>query len=391
MRLNSIALKNSGMNLLLLLGSLLVSFLIVEFTLRTFYPKYEYAAESIYDRNTSRIWSRRANSYHIYRHPASGLPHSVYHNNLALRHHRNFNEDDIETAINVAFFGDSFVENLRLPIQYSLTEPLDYMLNLHQSFNVLNFGIDGYGTDQSFLHYLEFPYQRDLDYVFYIFCENDLRNVYENIIFSIDGSGKLIYKGSYTSSWWITFLSKLHTTYLLLDAKQRLFPEKIGINNRAIKDYFTAKAQAKRFNSPQARAIQESFVMRQENKDLDLPTYDEHLRNILLEDEFSIIDLFELFRNDLESSNRLTWHFKNDSHWNESGNQLAMVHLYQFLEKEASLSPLSKNDLKEELDAYYAAFPDGWMPDMWVKKVAVPPEKSAGIRAKYTAIEMMSK
>jgi hypothetical protein len=168
-RLNSSALKSAAVDLFLLLASVLFSFMVIEFILRTFYPKYEYAAKPSYERNASRIWSRRANSYHIYRHPDSGLSHSVYHNNLALRHHRNFKEDDIKTATNVALFGDSFVENLRLPVQYSLTEPLDYMLNLHEKFNVLNFGVDGYGTDQSFLHYLEFPYLRNLDYVFYVF------------------------------------------------------------------------------------------------------------------------------------------------------------------------------------------------------------------------------
>jgi hypothetical protein len=110
-----------------------------------------------------------------------------------------------------------------------------------------------------------------------------------------------------------------------------------------------------------------------------------------LREEFNIIDLFEVFGKGIESSNRLRWYFKNDSHWNEAGNQLAMVHLYQFLQKEANLSPISEDYLQEELYAFYAAFPDGWMPDTWVKKVAVPPEKSAIIRAKYTALEMKSK
>jgi len=127
MRLNSVALRNVGLNLFLVFASLLFSFLIVELILRICYPKYEHAAKSSYDRNPSRIWSRKANSHHRYRHPDTRVYYSVYHNNLSLRQHRNFDESDIKSAITVAFFGDSFTENLFLPAQYSLTEPLDYL------------------------------------------------------------------------------------------------------------------------------------------------------------------------------------------------------------------------------------------------------------------------
>jgi hypothetical protein len=83
----------------------------------------------------------------------------------------------------------------------------------------------------------------------------------------------------------------------------------------------------------------------------------------------------------------LDWRFKNDGHWNEAGNQLAAVYLYRFLEKETNLLPLSADKLNEEIYAYYAAFSGRWMPELWVKKLPVSPNKSARIKAKYTAIE----
>ena len=415
MRLHSVALRNLGLNVFLLFASFIFSFLVVEFTLRIWYPKYEYAAKSSYDRNASRIWSRRSNSHHRYRHPDSHLYHSVYHNNLALRQHRNFDESDIKSAINVAFFGDSFTENLLLPVQYSLTEPLDYLLNLHAKFNVLNFGVGGYGTDQSFLYYRDFQYSTYLDYVFYIFCSNDLRNIYENNIFSLDRAGKLILNGASTSTWWVRFLSQFHTTYLLIDSKRRLFSEQEDINSRAVEDFFVAWNRARRLHSPRADSIQESFIRGQTNEHLRksisifqsliylwqqaveknggkfyvvlLPRYEEHLAKSLISAEINVIDLFEILENTIGQSNPLDWRFKNDGHWNEAGNQLAAVQLYRFLEKEINLSPLSADKLSEELYAYYAAFGDRWMPEFWVKKVPISPQKSGRITAKYSALE----
>ena len=52
-------------------------------------------------------------------HPDTGVRHAVIHNNLALRQHRDFSEDDLVGAINVGVFGDSYTENLRLPSPYS--------------------------------------------------------------------------------------------------------------------------------------------------------------------------------------------------------------------------------------------------------------------------------
>jgi len=68
-----------------LLGSFMFCFAIIEVSLRLFYPKYQYAAESNFDRNSNRIWTRIKNSQYEKNHPDSGRPHLVYHNNLALR------------------------------------------------------------------------------------------------------------------------------------------------------------------------------------------------------------------------------------------------------------------------------------------------------------------
>ncbi|MBF0182581.1 MAG: hypothetical protein HQM03_21405 [Magnetococcales bacterium] len=51
-------------------------------------------------------------------------------------------------------FGDSFLENTTIAVQYSVSEPLGFVLNALEPhargverYEVLNFGISGYGTD----------------------------------------------------------------------------------------------------------------------------------------------------------------------------------------------------------------------------------------------------
>ncbi len=67
---------------------------------------------------------------------------------------------------------------------YSFTEPLDYLLNQSGTrFNVLNFGVEGYRTGQSFLHYANFRWAKDIDYVVYVDCHNDLQGISWNRLF----------------------------------------------------------------------------------------------------------------------------------------------------------------------------------------------------------------
>lgn len=120
-------------------------------------------------------------------HSDTRLPHFLHHNNLTLRQHRNFSEADFTAATNISFFGDSFVENVRTAVQYSFTEPLDYLLNHgHTRFNVLNFGVDGYGPGQSFLRYEDFRYAKELDHVFFVCSRNDLIDIYTTELFHLD-------------------------------------------------------------------------------------------------------------------------------------------------------------------------------------------------------------
>ena len=184
--------KENGFNLCILLVSGAAGLSLCAGSLQLFYPKYRDLAETQFARNAMRIWAYTPNSRYRRNHPDLRLPHAVHHNNLALRQHRNFSEGDLNSAVNIGFFGDSFVENVFMGAPYSLTEPLDYLLNQRgQRFNVLNFGMDDYGTGQSLLHYEHFRYADALAHVFYVYCEKDQEDIAETALFHLDEAGDL--------------------------------------------------------------------------------------------------------------------------------------------------------------------------------------------------------
>jgi len=406
-----------AINTLLILVSLLVCFAVIEASLRVFYPKYQYAAESSFDRDSARIWARQANTHYERKHPDSRKPHTVYHNNIALRQHRNFTQQAIESATNLAFFGDSFTENLRLPVQYSLTEPLDYLLNKQApGFNVLNFGVDGYGTDQSYLYYRDFRYSGDLDYVFYIFCLNDLRNIYENDLFTLNDAQELAYNNRAASPWWINILSRFHTTYLILDTVKRLQSRELGLDRRVIEQHYRQKNQEKRFHDQRADSIEPAFLKGEKTEDLEnsirifqsllrlwseavksnggkfyvvlLPMENEHKARSLIAGDIGVIDLYELFNDGIENYDYNDWSFKNDGHWNEAGNLLAATYLYRYMEGVLDLPAIPEDVLKRRLYTYYSSFA-GWMPDeAFLEETALTTEEIRGIRSKYLNLEM---
>ena len=215
--------KNLFANVCLLLVSCVAGLTLCELSLRLFYPKYQHLAETQFRRDEMRIWTPRPNSRHVQNHPDTGLPHSVHRNNLALRQHRDFSEAALASASNIGVFGDSFTENIKMAVPYSFTEPLDYLLNQgEQRFNVLNFGVTGYGPGQSLLSYQDFRYVDDLDHVLFVYCENDLRNIYETGLFHVNEAGRLERHAAIRPPWWIALISRLHVSYLVLDASGRL-------------------------------------------------------------------------------------------------------------------------------------------------------------------------
>lgn len=408
--------KKILINLSLLLVSGLASLSLCELSLRLFYPKYQPLAETRLSRNAERIWARIPNSRNVGIHPDTHLPHSLHHNNLALRQHRNFSEADLIAATSIGFFGDSFVENIRMAAQYSFTEPLDYLLNHGRTrFNVLNFGVDGYGPSQSFLHYEHFPYAKELDHVFFVYFLNDLVDIHETGLFHLDNTGQLVRHEAIQSSWWITFISRLHLSYLILDITEQLsfHRQEAFVNRNYIHDREEHISGGQRKSTGDNLSMErlddesekESFgifqqLMRRWRQKVEnnggsfyvvLPPkflLRPQISSFLQKEDFETVDLYRCYGNQDKTFFQLHWEessyrFRNDSHWNEAGNQLAAICLYRFLEQKVGLPPLSEDALSEVLHRYYAAF-EGWKPtNMEGGSIAVFPKTAAAIREKY--------
>ncbi len=398
--------RTAAVNLSLVLASLLVCLAAGEGYLRLFHPVYEHAAESLYDLDRRRIFARRAHSTWHGRHPDTGVRHAVIHNNLALRQHRDFSEDDLADAVNIGVFGDSFTENRYLPSPYSFTEVLDHLLTFpsrdneaQDRINILNLGTAGYGTGQLLLHYEDFRYASDLDLVLYVFCLNDPRGIYENGLFHLDETGALTRNPAIERSPWVSLLSRLHMTYLAIDGTRRLASLAKGktedvvdkvleasgdINFELLKERFK-----ERLRGTEAMALQADVVDGEAESELAkdivvvfqslLRTWQQRVQErggrfvvailprpeedrmaaAMIPPEIDRVNLFECFNEQVaEYSYAPDWKFVNDPHWNEQGNMLAAICLHRLLERELNLPARSMDELLGQLHRYYAAFQD---------------------------------
>ena len=391
-------------NLCLLLVSCLVGISLCEVSVRFFSPQYRHLAEARFNTDARRIWKRSANSRDSIANPDTFTSHALHHINLALRQHRNFSEADLTAATNIGVFGDSFVENIGMDAPYSFTEPLDYLLNQgRRRFNVLNFGVYGYGPDQSFLHYENFRYVNEMDYVLFVYCDyNDIDNISQRRLFYLDETGHLA-RNEIIRPWWVPLIDRLYLSYLILDATERLHSHFEIVHT--INDQYLMSPR--RGNHNPTKTDKDGFPIFQQLirrwKSLvetrggifsvvTLPSLPvkPFLASVFREEGVEVINLDDCFRDHDPARHNHRWvespyRFRNDGHWNEAGNHLAAVCLYRVLEEKAGLLPLTEDELQEALHRYYSAF-GGWSPtDLGGEGVS--PQTAAGIREKYQAFD----
>ena len=392
-------------NLCLLLVSCLAGISLCEVSVRFFYPQYRHLAEAPFSPDARRIWARSANSRRWSGNPDTLTSHAWHHNNLALRQHRNFSEADLTAATNIGVFGDSSVENVRTDAPYSFTEPLDYLLNQGRTrFNVLNFGVQGYGTGQSFLHYENFRYVDEMDYVLYVYCGNDIDDVSETRLFRLDETGQLA-RNEIMRPWWVPLISRLSLSYLILDATGSLSSRfEIGRPRSDPKPRYLMSPRRSNHNPTNTDkdgfAIFQQLIRRWKSlveargSTFYVVTLPEGpvpplVASIFGEEGVEVINLYDCFGYHDPAHPSRAWpespyRFRNDPHLNEAGNHLAAVCLYRVLEEKAELPLLSEDELQEALHRYYSAF-GGWSPaDLGG---GVSPQTLAGIREKYQAFD----
>ena len=360
----------------LVLASVLLALLLCEAALRVLFPKYRDTAEGRLQPDDMRIYAPVPNSREWRVHPDTGRSHPFHHNNLGLRQHRNFTAVDLATATTVGVFGDSFVRGSYLDAPYVFTEPLDYLLNLDGDFTVLNFGVGGYGPAQSYFAYRSFHARGDLDYVLFVYyANNDIRDLVHNRLFDLDDGGRLRQREARGRAWWVPVASRLHLTYLALDASGRLKPYVLGISEDLQAARYTWVFGDIKFTDDLWDYGLEVFgqLLRRWRREVEesgsrffvvlLPTQRDFpwVRPLLLEAGVGLIDLNACYASYDDGHRERDWRespyrFVSDGHWNELGNRLAAACLNERLRREAGLPAMTEAARDAALAEYYAAF-----------------------------------
>lgn len=404
----------------LFLLSLLGALAACEVGLRLFHPKYEDVFRyGRYQADESRVWAPIPNTSRYKTHPDTGARHPVIYNDFGSRQHRRFDGRALEQAENIAFFGDSFAENSGIEAQYSFTEVLDFLLNLRgdRSFNVLNFGVDGYGLGQEFVWYRQFPHRDDLDQVLYVFCDNDIVNFHHRRLFSLDDSGNLVANVAVERSALVEALFGLHFTHLVRDFLQRLPLSRSPVTSLHPKELSLDGIEP-------IHLISQRIMRRKEHDDpspgdaLDdsiaaFQTVLAHWRDLVEAEggkfrvvvlpyltrgsvqgvfpaHLDVVYLAECFNDAIPHFDYADWSFRSqDTHWNEAGNMVAADCLYRFLEEEAGMPRLSEAALANARYEYYSAVGTGsWSPPSeWAARPAQRALDAAQIAAKYMELD----
>ena len=362
----------------LVAASVLLAFLLCEAALRLFLPKYRDVAQGrALQPDDLRLYASIPNTRDWRVNPATKRRHPFHMNNLGLRQHRNFSAADILSATTVGVFGDSFVRGSYLDAPYVFTEPLDYLLNFdgNGAFTVLNFGMGGYGPAQSYFTYKSFDAREALDYVLFVYYGgDDLHQLARRGLLDLDEDGRLRQREARGSAWWVPFASKLHLTYLALDATGRLAPYVSSVAAELRANY-DARGGVRTATSDDLldRGLKVfGQLIRRWREEVEesggrflvvlLPTQPDYprVRPLLDEAGVGVVDLNACYASRDEGHPKRDWlespyRLHNDGHWNERGNRLAAACLNERLRREAGL-PSLEAARGDALGEYYAAF-----------------------------------
>ena len=406
-------------NVLLLIVSFLFSLVLAEMFLRLAYPKYKLAAESRQIVNSTRVWETAPNSKFFHRHPDLGTKILIIYNSLGLRQHREFALKKPEGVIRIGLFGDSNLENRNLEVQYSLTEPLDYLLNkTGKKFEVLNFGTSGYGPEQEYMYYLQEGVRLGLDVVFLVYCENDLKDSCEVDLLEIDKEENIKLK-PFQNNKFNLLINKFHITYLIINFRSKLEEALFGDNDVMDQKKSSFQKKARRRVSKMRKRHRCKNIRRKFYQGIITPDVSERLdifmailskmknmckdsggqfyiatwelyrktkmSGFLKQRQYEVIDFFDKFDS---VKDRSTCTFKNDGHWNEEGNKLAAVFLFKFLADKLSIDYNGDAFIEQSLYEYYSSFDLSRVSNIFLRQhFDFPSTLKDDIRDRYLALE----
>ncbi len=366
--------RNLAAGVLLITISIGVSFVIGEIVLRTFFPtKYfdAFTATNVVD--STKIWAPPANTTNMFRHPDTGKPIPLVRNNLGIRAKRDILANDLERSVNLAFFGDSATANIRLIAPHTFSEVLNHLLNgSSEKFEVLNFGVDGYGPAQSYVRYRELDgdIRKQLKRVVYLLYENDLQDLLEHKLASLDETGRIVIVPKFPHiPEFLRGVTRLHMTYLIVDAANRIAGIRAAFENSE-GETPEARQQSNQYYKSSLALLNAVLIQWQGDVEAAggkfyVAVYPKRSLNSLregLDSRLTAVDMHAFFSDVLPDYRHAMIQFKNDGHWNETGNLVASLMFYDLFGADFGLPQFGEQELLARLGAYYRSIPDGWTP-----------------------------
>jgi hypothetical protein len=336
-------LKNILKNSLLTLIAMALSLLVAETALRIEGRYNDLVKQALVP--SPAIWEPAANQIEFRPHPDLNVPIEIRFDKDGIRNHAKSSTREKRNII--GFFGDSFVENRRVEDRFSFTSILD--VAGRPGARIVNYGVDGYGLDQSYLRYKKYE-NHDIHDVVYVFCENDLRNLYETGLTELTDKGDIAFISRKTNLFY-HLIGRFRITYLVISAYYKLrelaysawtgkWEWKSLRSERFLPEDYRARSQDQYADaittdflsgrtSPDTLRLSEKFLILLRKWKREVEASNRTFSVLVLPRKIDDAVATKLFRNfDVNVVHSIgyfenceNWRFRNDGHWNEHGNE----------------------------------------------------------------------
>lgn len=160
----------------LFISSLVLSLVLVEVCLSTFYPQLSRRPQ-VWQFDPELGWGHIPSATGLFIGPEFEVEIQI---NAAGLRDRNYQRTKPHKTQRLLAFGDSFIEGWGVPIEHSVAKQLEIQLQQaaapDTTVEVINFGVAGYGTDQEMLFFERTGKHYQPDQVLLFFYGNDLWN-----------------------------------------------------------------------------------------------------------------------------------------------------------------------------------------------------------------------
>jgi hypothetical protein len=342
-------------NVILFFTSIFFSLVIIEFSLRAFGMYSNLANTKLVA--SDAIYERPKNSYQKQKHPDVNYVVTNYYDFDGVKNNTSLTTSKKKNII--AFFGDSFTENVAVDPIFEFSNMLKKKI---KNYEIVNYGIGGYEIDSIFLRYNKFK-DHDIKYIFYLYFPGD-----ENLskIIKFDENNNLIIN-KIKINYFYQLIGRLNITYLVIDSfyifRSLLYSNHSVINVDNYNQILANKIAKSKQQKPQAeldeffnilKKFQEVAERNQVNFTvLVFPTKGsiEFFNTFIKNKDYKIN--YVILNEELNNNPKLR--FKNDPHWNEYGNLEYAKNLYEiFIKKNLNVNELSNFSIeKNSIDSFY--------------------------------------